>query len=389
MKNILKLAALAVLLNSCGGNKKTNSTFELKGTLEGSKGETLYLEKLASQNPLRVDSCVLDEKGNFSFDNYVPALGFYRIKLTDQNFGMLVLDSSNKITVTASAKDIGNTYKVEGSPDTKLFLEYNEDTKAFQRQQDSLNDAFRFAMTSMGKMDSLRVDSLSKSFEGIYMKVVDAYCSRVAEKAKANADKFPTIIAIQPLDPDKYMDVFKAVDEGLTKRYPQNSDIAMFHNMILKMGASKAGAEAPEINLPDPNGKNIALSSLRGKVVLVDFWASWCGPCRKEMPNVVAAYKKYKDKGFEIYGVSMDKELSKWVEAIKKDGITWIQVSDLRYWDCVAAKAYNVQSIPFTVLLDKEGKIIAKDLRGPALEDAIEKALAGGAKEDHTGHNHP
>ena len=106
-KNILKLAALAVLFNACGGgHKKTNTTFQLKGTLTDSKGETLYLEKLASQTPLRVDSCVLDEKGNFSFDNYVPTLGFYRIKLSDQNFGMLVMDSTNKITITGSAKDL-------------------------------------------------------------------------------------------------------------------------------------------------------------------------------------------------------------------------------------------------------------------------------------------
>ncbi len=380
MKNVLKLVALALVLYSCGSNhKKTNTTFELKGILTDTKGETLYLEKLASQTPLRVDSCVLDEKGNFSFENYVPTLGFYRIKISDQNFGMLVIDSTNKITITGSAKDLGNTYKVEGSPDTKLFLEYNEDTKGFQRQQDSLNEAFRFAMTTAGKMDSLRMDSLSKTFEGIYLKVVDSYCARVAEKAKSNASMFPSIIAIQPLDPEKYMDVFKAVDEGLMKKYPTNSDVNMFHNMMLKIASAnaafKAGTEAPEINLPDPNGKNIALSSLKGKVVLIDFWASWCGPCRKEMPNVVAAYKKYKSKGFEIYGVSLDKELQKWVEAIKKDGITWIQVSDLQYWNCAAAKQYNVQSIPFTVLLDREGKIIAKDLRGPELEAKLKELL--------------
>ncbi|MBK7668859.1 MAG: TlpA family protein disulfide reductase [Sphingobacteriaceae bacterium] len=165
----------------------------------------------------------------------------------------------------------------------------------------------------------------------------------------------------------------------------------MFHQMMVKMTANpfKAGAVAPEINLPDPNGKNIALSSLKGKVVLVDFWASWCGPCRKEMPNVVAAYKKYKSKGFEIYGVSLDKERQAWVDAIKKDGITWIQVSELTYWNSVAAKAYNVQGIPFTVLLDKEGKVIAKDLRGAQLDSAIENALAGTAPESHEGHNHP
>ena len=377
MKNILKLAAVALLLNSCGGNKKTNTTFELKGTLTNSKGETLYLEKLASQTPLRVDSCVLDENGNFSFENYVPTLGFYRIKFSEQNFGMLVMDSTNKISITGSAKDLGNTYKVEGSPDTKLFLEYNEETKVFQRQQDSLNEAFRYAMTTGGKMDSLRVDSLSKTFEGIYLKVVDGYCARVAEKAKANASMFPTIIAIQPLDPEKYADVFKAVDEGLMKKYPNNADVNMFHNMMAKMNANpfKAGVEAPEINLPDPSGKNIALSSLRGKVVLIDFWASWCGPCRKEMPNVVAAYKKYKSKGFEIYGVSLDKEVGPWVEAIKKDGITWTQVSDLKWWQSDVVKTYNIQGIPFTVLLDKEGKVIAKDLRGDALDAKLKEIL--------------
>jgi thiol-disulfide isomerase/thioredoxin len=377
MKKLFVLAIVPLLLNSCG-NKKTNSTFELKGNLTDSKGEMLYLEKLASQTPEVVDSVEIGANGDFSFNNYVPGIGFYRIKISNQNFAMLVMDSTNKITVTGSAKDLGNSYKVEGSPDTKLFLEYNEITKGFQRRQDSLNQAFQMAMGGMGgKPDSLKVDSLSKTFEGIYTKVVDDYCARIAEKAKANADMFPTIIAIQPLDPDKYMDVFKLVDEGLRKKYPANADINMFHQMLMKMASSRSGSEAPEINLPDPGGKNIALSSLKGKVVLIDFWASWCGPCRKEMPNVVAAYKKYKDKGFEIYGVSLDREKQSWIDAIKKDGITWIQVSDLMYWDCAAAKAYNVQGIPFTVLLDKEGKIIAKNLRGEQLDKALEKVLSG------------
>jgi len=142
------------------------------------------------------------------------------------------------------------------------------------------------------------------------------------------------------------------------------------------MLATTSGQAAPEINLPTPDGKELALSSFRGKIVLVDFWASWCGPCRKEMPNVVKAYAKFKDKGFEIYGVSLDQDKARWLEAIQKDGITWPQVSDLKYWECEAAKLYAVEGIPYTVLLDKEGKIIAKNLRGADLEIAIEKALS-------------
>lgn len=375
MKHLLKFAAVALIVSACGGgDKKLNTNFELTGTLKDANGETLVLEKLASQKPEPVDSCVIDENGNFSFKNYIPSIGFYRVKLSDQNFAMLVMDSTDKISMTGSVKDLGNTYKVKGSPETTLFLEYNDLAKANRFRVDSLQEAFKMAMT-MVKMDSLRMDSLSNVFEGIFNKIIDDYSNKVASKIMQNPNMFSSIMAIQPLDPEKYSEAFKALDEGLQKKFPGNQSVAMFHDMVSKMFSMKSGEVAPEINLPDPNGKNIALSSLKGKVVLIDFWASWCGPCRREMPNVKAAYEKYKSKGFEIYGVSLDRDLHDWVEAIKKDGITWPQVSDLKYWNCVAAKQYNVQSIPFTLLLDKEGHIIAKNLRGAELEAKLAEVL--------------
>ena len=373
MQKILISLSVILLLSFCDGNKK-NSSFQLKGTLSDSKAETLYLEKLGSAKQVIIDSVILDENGNFEFTNYTPKIGFYRIKTNDKNFAMLVLDSADKVTITGSVKDLGNTFKVEGSPETTIFIEYNNLSKSRDIKLDSLNKAFQLLMET-NKMDSKRMDSLSAIFEGPYNSIINQSNILMVDKISKNTNMYSSIMAIQALDPDKYSDLYKSLDAGLSKKFPNDKNVIMFHEVVERMLSTNIGQFAPEISLPSPDGKEIALSSLKGKLVLIDFWASWCGPCRKEMPNVIKIYSKFKNKGFEIYGVSLDQDKEKWMEAITKDGINWPQVSDLKYWDNVAARIYNVQGIPYTVLIDKDGKIIAKNLRGQELEKKIAEVL--------------
>ena len=373
MQKILISLSVILLLSFCDGNKK-NSSFQLKGTLSDSKAETLYLEKLGSSKQVIIDSVILDENGNFEFTNYTPKIGFYRIKTNDKNFAMLVLDSADKVTITGSVKDLGNTFKVEGSPETTIFIEYNNLSKSRDIKLDSLNKAFQLLMET-NKMDSKRMDSLSAIFEGPYNSIINQSNILMVDKISKNTNMYSSIMAIQALDPDKYSDLYKSLDAGLSKKFPNDKNVIMFHEVVERMLSTNIGQFAPEISLPSPDGKEIALSSLKGKLVLIDFWASWCGPCRKEMPNVIKIYSKFKNKGFEIYGVSLDQDKEKWMEAITKDGINWPQVSDLKYWDNVAARIYNVQGIPYTVLIDKDGKIIAKNLRGQELEKKIAEVL--------------
>ena len=169
-------------------------------------------------------------------------------------------------------------------------------------------------------------------------------------------------------------DIIDKTDAATFKAYPENPFVQQHHQMVEVERKTAIGSPAPEISLMDTEGKIRKLSSLKGKVVLIDFWASWCGPCRKENPHVVAMYGKYKDKGFEIYSVSLDKDRESWLKAIAKDNLTWPNhVSDLKYWKSEGAAAYGVTAIPFTVLVDKKGKIVAKKLRGEELENKVKE----------------
>jgi thiol-disulfide isomerase/thioredoxin len=175
------------------------------------------------------------------------------------------------------------------------------------------------------------------------------------------------------LPAEKEMASLVDIADRLGKARPNHPQVQQFVNNLQRLQGVNEGAMAPEINLATPAGPTLALSSLRGKYVLIDFWASWCGPCRRENPNVVKTYAAYKDKGFEIFGVSLDQNREAWLKAIETDKLVWKHVSDLQYWNSAGAQAYQVNSIPQTFLVNPEGRIIAKGLRGAALDNYLAK----------------
>jgi thiol-disulfide isomerase/thioredoxin len=225
-------------------------------------------------------------------------------------------------------------------------------------------------------MDSIKIDSMSNELEKPYMALVEEHNKFLQNFVEKNTTSFAALAAIQQLPPEEFLQTYIKLDEGLFGKYPNSSYINAFHEGVSGQKKLGIGTPAPEIIMNTPDGKPLALSSLKGKVVLVDFWASWCGPCRAENPTVVKAYNKYKSKGFDIYSVSLDKDLDKWKEAIKKDNLTWSNhVCDFKFWQSPIVALYNFDGIPYNVLIDKDGNILAKSLRGEDLEKKLEEVL--------------
>ena len=385
LKNIFAIGTIAIALASCSGSK--NGGFELKGTLTNSAGETLVLEQMSQKGATVIDSVQIDEKGNFKFEHArLPQMDFYRLKITDANFAIIVADSTQQLNFTGDAKQLGKAYTVEGSPDTKHFINLNTVLQKSNAAFDSLKTAFSAVMMSL-QMDSLKMDSLNNVAEKAYMEIIERGTPELIKKVESFPGTIANFSAFNYINIEKYLPVYEKVSVALQDKYPASfytkelkTNLENYKKQFeLKESQNKAmptGAAMPDIQLNNPDGKLIALSSFKGKIVLVDFWASWCGPCRRENPNVVRVYNKFHSKGFEVYGVSLDEEKDKWVKAIEKDGLPWTHVSDLGGWQSSVCATFNITAIPFTILVDRKGNIAAKGLRGEELEKKVEELLS-------------
>lgn len=299
--------------------------------------------------------------------------GYYRLNFYNKQMVNVILHK-NDIQVNVDGNNQQGFVEVNGSPDIDLIQE----VQALQGKinadpaMDQLNQEFGIASQ---RKDMAKVQELQNRYQQIVKKYHDEIAALMVKESPSLA--VINLLQSNVLDKDQYYDTYLQVAEKLKKEWPDYSQSANFVRYVESMRLTAVGEPAPEIALPNPEGNVVTLSSMKGKYVLVDFWAKWCGPCRHENPNVVRAYQKYKDKGFTVFGVSLDRNRADWLQAIKEDNLTWTHVSDLKYWQSEAAKTYNITAIPFSLLLDPNGVIIAKNLRGAALDKKLAEIFAG------------
>ncbi len=376
MKNLgIFLGALCMLwfTEACTQGKGNGETHTNKGDKVSIQGKVnfpleegmIVLEKAGTTGMMAVDSVKLGEDSTFQFNVEIEEPGFYRLNLFNNQYVTLVLDDED-VVVTADGNNNQGMAKVEGSTDTDYFYSVEAMMQELQAGVNNLNQEYIEARTANNKEGMQAVEQKYESME-------TALRTKLKEQIRNMGTSITALYAVNYLDADRDFEFLAELAEKFKEEAPNSQYTQDFVTNVEDMRVLAIGKEAPEIALPNPQGDTIALSSLQGKYVLIDFWAAWCRPCRMENPNVVRMYEKYKDKGFEIYGVSLDRTKDAWVDAIQADNLTWTHVSDLKYFNSEAAELYNIQAIPATYLLDKEGKIIGKNLRGKALEDKLEE----------------
>lgn len=312
-------------------------------------------------------------KSNYTFEKKIRLTepGYYKLNFYNKQVLNVILDKAD-IEVNVDGNNPQGFYEVKGSPDLELIRQVQEKLSAVEGSEEvkKLNEDFQVAVKNQ---DQQKIAQLQSD----YMTFVGREHDKIARLLEEQPPSLAVINLLQSntIDKDRYFKTYITIADKLRKHWPDYTQSKAFIQMVDKMKATAVGQPAPEIALPDPSGKIVPLSSMKGRYVLVDFWAKWCGPCRQENPNVVRVYNKYKDKGFTVFGVSLDRKKEDWLQAIEQDKLTWTHVSDLKFWQSEAAKTYNITAIPFSLLLDPNGIIIDKNLRGPALEKRIAELL--------------
>ena len=388
MKRFFLLIMASVLLLAC--NKTEKSNFNISGNIKNASGEMIFLYKLIANKLAVIDSLQVEEDGEFAFSGRIEEIEFIEFGFPNsQDIISLLVSPNENIKVDADALNFLDTYSLSGSKDSELMQQLSRQMRKTAKIVDSLSSFY------MQNQEIVEIDSMKKNLDKLYTLTIRRQYRFSTNFLKKNKNSLSTLWALyqhyadnQPvISLQRDFVYFAQADSILSKRYPNSKLVKNFHRTISKQKQQmanhrqqkrqiKIGMQAPELISKTPDKREIALSSLRGKYVLIDFWASWHKACQAENENFRQIYKKHKRKNkFEILQVSLDFLQQDWEEAIAKEKLNWLNVSDLKQWKSESAILYNVKAIPANFLVSPTGKILATNLYGKQLSQKLDSLM--------------
>lgn len=370
MRKVLLMAAVASMMVACDKSGYT-ITGDVQGFADGTK---VYLSKIGDNDLVKIDSTeIVGNSFEFKGDATEVEYSFIQIEESKEQpaFNIAMILENGEIKVAADKKDPTKN-KISGTKNNDDLAKFNEKASSISKEiQDFQTANMEKFQTASAANDTQTVERLMSEMETLQNKLVNEANTFI----DGNKDSYVSLLLLTQFGTQLTDEEFKTKYNNLSQEVKQTKIGKEVSEKLKKSDAVATGQKAPDFKAKTPEGKEISLYENLGKVTIIDFWASWCGPCRQENPNVVKLYSEYKDKGLQIVGVSLDKEEAKWKKAIADDQLTWIHMSNLQFWQDPIAKEYNVESIPATFILDQNGIIVAKNLRGAELDAKIAELL--------------
>ncbi len=369
IRHIICLLALFSTLAGCVQNADFTITGEIKNAGDVKK---IYLLEAGTTRVAITDSATLDKDGKFEFKHFTPYANLYKLRIGGLFFD-LIAANGDKIEFTTDLNDKKNAYTVKGSANSEKIQEFNELASVYAEKNSKIEERYQAAIEAAGK----ETPEAQKQYFDSSMVNIRAYSNAIIGFKDKNEASVASFYAMASLDSLTYEPQLITYAEGLKEKkyFTDNPGVQAFINRMVAAKKVSVGQKAPEFAISGFDGKPIKLSDYKGKYVMLDFWASWCGPCRQENPNVVKQYNLYKDKGLNILGISLDKNKDLWKKAIDADKLTWKHASELKEFEGSTPSLYRVYAIPSNFIIDPQGVIVAKNISGTDLEDFLKKTF--------------
>ncbi|RYY36846.1 MAG: AhpC/TSA family protein [Sphingobacteriaceae bacterium] len=357
-------AFISLFIFSCTSNE---NAFTVSGEIEKAGPATsVQLLRLDTTQFTVVDSAKIEGDTKFKFETSNHNANLYRLQIGESNYDFIAANGDK-----VEFKVDGAKFDIKGAREIEELKEFNKISGYYSKKNSELNDEFQQKSTAPG----VNRDSLLAIYRPIFIGNMNAYSKEAVAFINKNTDKFVAFYAALSIDPRENEQALIAYAEKAKAKFPDNPMVQRFSNQMIAVKPVSKGQKAQDFTLPGLDGKNISLADYKGKYVMIDFWASWCGPCRMENPNVVKQYNIYKPKGLNILGISLDDNKAAWQQAIAADKLTWAHASSLKGFEGPVERMYQISAIPSNFIIDPQGIIVAKNITGPALEEFLKKTF--------------